>query len=159
MSILSNKIKISLKNTLPTYLIISLFTLLFLFPGTTMMSFSRFGESLLSKILFSLAFNLLYFIPQFLGIFLGLHTLKKRGSKKITPEKVKWFLRIPTPSAVIITAIMIFLYFRFGFFPEDVDLMQLYIIFVIMIVLNIMFTLIMTVNIYSMMKTKLSNNR
>ena len=155
MRMLVQKIKISLKNTLPTYIMISIFTLLFLTPGATMLTFSRFGESLPSKILFSLAFNLLYFIPQFSGIFIGLHLLKKKNSRKITPEKAKWFLRVPTPVTVVMTSILIIMFFRLGFFPEDVKLMQLYIIFMIIIGLNIIFSVIMTINIYTMMKTKI----
>ncbi len=155
MKIFLQKLKISLKNTLPTYILISIFTLLFLTPGATMLSFSRFGESLLEKILFSLAFNLLYFFPQFFGIFIGLHLLKKRNSKNITPEKAKWFLRVPTPATAVMTSVLIVLYFVLGFFPDDVNLMQLYIIFIIIIILNIMFSVIMTINVYTMMKTKI----
>ncbi len=149
MALIRHKVIISLKNTIPTYLLISVFTLVFLFPGRTIMSFSRFGESLPAKIFFSLAFNLLYFIPQFTGILLGLHSLKKKGSEKVTPEKAKWFLRIPAPTATLMTAILIVLYFTLGFFPEDVNLRELYITFLIIILMNIMFCMVMTINIYS----------
>ncbi|MFW5852738.1 MAG: hypothetical protein ACOCUR_01800 [Nanoarchaeota archaeon] len=155
MQIFSQKVKISLKNTLPTYFLISLFTLFFLAPGTTMTNFSRFGESILSKIFFSLAFNLLYLIPQFTGIFIGLHLLKKKGTSNVTPEKAKWFLRIPAPVTVITTGILIAVYFMMGFFPQDVDVRNLYIILMIITSLNLMFALVMTINIYAVMKNKM----
>ncbi|MFP4656077.1 MAG: hypothetical protein ACLFNK_00685 [Candidatus Woesearchaeota archaeon] len=155
MSVLKQKLLISLKNTLPTYILISLFTLLFLFPGRTMMTFSRFGDDLLAKFFFSLAFNLLYLVPQFSGVFFGLHFLKRRGTAKIDPIKAKWFLRLPAPISVVMTAILILLYFWLGFFPSDLDLKKLYILFIIVILINLLFSLVMTINIYAMLNRKI----
>jgi hypothetical protein len=120
-----------------------------------MLSFSLFGDSFGAKILFSLAFNLLYFIPQFLGVFVGLHTLRNKKNEKITPVKVKWFLRIPAPTAVLATIAMILTYYLSGFFPKTADAKQLYIIFVIIMLMNIVFSIIMTINIYTQLITKM----
>ena len=155
MSMLKQKIIISLKNTLPTYILISFFTLLFLFPGRTMMSFSRFGDDLLAKFFFSLAFNLLYFVPQFLGVFIALNFLRN-DKKKMNHKNAKWFLRLPAPISVIVTSIMVISYFVLGFFPSDVNLNDLYIIFIIIILLNVLFSLIMTINIYSVFDYKMN---
>lgn len=155
MSRLKQKLIISLKSTLPTYILISTFTLFFLNKGKTMLSFSQFGDSLGAKLLFSLAFNLLYFIPQFTGIFIGLHTLRNKNNSRITLEKVKWFLRIPAPIAVITTLGVILTYYLSGFFPKTVDGKQLYIIFIIIILMNIIFSVIMTINIYSQLLLKM----
>ncbi len=155
MSRLKQKVIISLKSTFPTYILISLFTLFFLNEGRTMLSFSHFGTSLGAKILFSLAFNLLYFIPQFTGIFIGLHTLRNRSKQKITSEKVKWFLRIPAPIAVLTTLAMIIVYFLSGFFSSGADLKQLYILFIIIMLMNIVFSVIMTINIYAQLVAKM----
>lgn len=157
MTILRQKLQISFKNTLPTYLLISIFTLFLLLPGKTLMSFSRFGQGLPEKMLFSLAFNLLYFVPQFSGVFIGLHSLRKRGNEKITPEKARWFLRVPAPVSVLTTTILILTYFWLGFFPEDVDMRSLYIVFIIIILMNILFSLIMTINIYVMLTKKMKS--
>ncbi len=119
------------------------------------MSFSRFGEDLAAKLLFSLAFNLLYLVPQFVGIFFGLHFLKRRSSRKIDPEKAKWFLRLPAPISVVITSILIVMYFQLGFFPSDVVLRDLYVIFIIVILMNLLFSLIMTINIYISLSNKM----
>ena len=81
--------------------------------------------------------------------------LKNKSKNKISPESAKWFLRIPTPLSVITTTILILTYYFLGFFPDETNQMNLYIIFVIIIILNSLFSLIMTINIYSVMKTKL----
>jgi hypothetical protein len=155
MSLGSQKLVIALKNTVPTYVMITIFTLFFLGPGSSMIGFSRFGEGFGANLLFALAFNLLYFVPQFMGIFLGLHALRSKHSKKITEKKVKWFLRIPAPMTMLATAVLIVTYFKMGFFPEGVNLQNLYIIFVIIIIMNLLFSIIMTLSIYSMIISKL----
>ncbi len=155
MSLLRQKMIIALKGTMPTYILITLFTMIFLFPGRTMMSFSRFGEDLLAKLLFSFAFNLLYLIPQFMGLFLGLHFLKGKKSLKLDPVRARWFLRLPAPIAVVATAALIVAYLQMGFFPADVDLKDLYIIFIIIILMNLLFSLVLTINIYSTLTSKM----
>ncbi len=154
MSILKQKFIIALKNTLPTYLLISALTLFFLIPGTTFSQFSQFGTGFLASIFFSLAFNLLYFVPQFSGILIGLHILRSRKHPRISRKKLKWFLRIPIPVSVVMTSILIILYFRQGFFSPEADLQKLYILFVIIILMNLIFSFIMTLNIYTMIRDK-----
>ena len=155
MRLLANKLKITLKATLPTYILITLFTLFFLGPGSTMLGFSRFGESLASKLLFSLAFNLLYFIPQSSGIFIALHTLRSRKDEKITAKKAKWFLRIPAPVTVLATTILSMIYYAMNFFPDDVNKRNLYFLFMIVIFMNALFSLVMSLNIYATLKNKI----
>lgn len=155
MSLLIQKIKITLKNTIPTYIMISIFTLFFLGKGNVLLSFSKFGENLSAKIIFALIFNLLYFIPQSLSIFTGLHLLKNNKSKTINHKKSKWFLRIPPPLSVIITVGMILGLYYSEFFANDLNPSNLYITFIIIIMMNILFSAIMTINIYTIMNNKL----
>ena len=74
---------------------------------------------------------------------------------KITETKTRWFLRIPAPISVVMTAILIVMYFLLGFFPKTADLKQMYIVIIIIIIMNLIFSVIMTLNIFTLLHDKL----
>lgn len=135
---------ITFKNTFPIYLMISVLTFLFLMLGSYLNSFSIFGAHLLAKMWFASTYNLLYFIPQSVAVLIALFFLKVKDPA--------WFFRIGPSACLIITFIMILIFRRISFFPANIDLKNLYINLLIIMVMNIVFTVIVSLNIYSKMK-------
>ncbi|MFP4111931.1 MAG: hypothetical protein ACLFPQ_02780 [Candidatus Woesearchaeota archaeon] len=93
---------------------------------------------------FSLTYNLLYLIPQSASIFTGLSFIKK--------HKTKWFFRIVPSMSIAVTFIMILIFRVIGFFSENANLKDLYINLIIIIIMNMIFSTIIGLNIYSKIK-------
>ena len=140
-----SRLNITFKNTLPIYLMISFVTFVLLIIGNYMNSFSIFGNNLGARLWFSLAYNLLYLVPQSISIFISLGFLRKK--------KLNWFFRIIPSSSILFTFVLILIFMSIRFFPENVDLRQLYIHFLIILIMNIMFSVIVALNIFSKAKT------
>jgi len=112
--------------------------------GSYLNDFSSLGDSFLAKIWFSLSYNVLYLFPQTLSVFISLLAMKIKNTR--------WLFRIGPSASVFFTFVLIVMLKAINFFPKTTDGKSLYINMLIILAMNIIFTIIVTLNIFSKMK-------